>query len=102
MRTKARCESNPRLRERAHRRAHLGEVAAEGELLAARNVDVGAVPEADGPEAVPLRLVLPSIPAGEAVDGLRLHGREGRLEREIHGHGAACAAAGSFMLGMLT
>ncbi len=68
------------------RRQQLGEVAGEGALVAAAQLDLVAVLEHDAAEAVPLGLE-GVVPVGQLVDaGHRLgeHRLHGRVEREGH------------------
>ena len=67
------------------RLGQLGEVAREGTLVAAPQLDVGAGAEHDAPEPVPLGLELPAAALGHAVGGLGQHGRDGRHHGELHG-----------------
>ena len=69
---------------RPKRRLELGEVAVQGSQVAALHEELVAIPEDDGPEAVPLGLVGPAGPVGQRRLGLRQHRRERRREREAH------------------
>jgi hypothetical protein len=66
------------------RLSELREVAVERLEVAALDVDLVAVPEHDGPEAVPLGLEQPATVVGDGVHGLREHGLHGRLDRQLH------------------
>ena len=58
---------------RLQRLDQLGEVPGERPLVAARELDTVAVAEHDAAEAVPFRLVVPSVADGNLVSGLRQH-----------------------------
>src|SRR5438128_12420072 len=60
------------------RRHQLGEVASQWFLVAAVDDDLVAVFESDGAEAIPFRLVLPGVAAGQLRQYLRLHRTEWR------------------------
>ncbi len=69
---------------RLERLGQLGEVAVERLEVAALRVDLVAVAEDQGPEAVPLRLVQPALALGQGVARLREHRLERRFEGESH------------------
>ena len=60
----------------------LGEIAVEGLQVAALDVDVVAVLEHDGAEAVPLRLEEPALAFRQLGGQLREHGLDGRLQHQ--------------------
>jgi hypothetical protein len=68
----------------ARRVGDFGKVARQRLAGLRLNVDVVAVAEDDGAEAVPLRLELPRLAGGDLVDALRFHWRVRRLDWECH------------------
>src|SRR5207244_8126126 len=70
----------------------LRKVAGERQFPSARDVHVLTVLEEDGPEAVPLGLVLPAWAIGKQADVLGLHWSQRGLERQLHSVGHATLA----------
>src|SRR6476661_7818124 len=64
----------------AQRVEQLGEVAGERALVAAGQLEVVAVAEHDATEAVPLRLVQPTLALGDLVGQLGEHRRQRWLQ----------------------
>src|SRR5713101_1463824 len=69
---------------RQHRLHHLGEVAGEGTFVAASELHLGAVPEDDAPEPVPLGLVQ-KLAHGQLPAQLGQHRGDGGHDRQVHG-----------------
>ena len=70
---------------RAQRLFELGEVAVQRLEVARLDVHLGPVPEDEGAEAVPFRLVDPSVAVGDGGRRLGEHRLDGRLDRVGHG-----------------
>ena len=78
--------------EPAGREAQLGEVPAKRLAVSRLHVDVVAVDEDDGPEAVELGLVQPALTLGQLGRRARELREQGRLERK--GHAGSLRQAG--------
>src|SRR5206468_1647243 len=68
----------------ANRVEHLGEVAVEGLFVAALEQNFVAIAKDEDAEAVPLGLVNPVAFGGDGVDSLGEHGKDGRVDGELH------------------
>ena len=67
------------------RGGQLGEIPVHRFFVTALQQDLVAVAEHQGSEAVPLRLELPATVVGQPIGGCRQHGRERRIEWQVHG-----------------
>jgi hypothetical protein len=63
---------------------HLGEVAVKGFLVAALEEDLVAIAKDEDAKAVPFGLVDPVAFGGDGFDSLGEHGKDGRIDGELH------------------
>jgi hypothetical protein len=71
----------------AKRVEEFGEIAVEGFFVAALDEDFVTVFEDEDAEAVPLGLEEPVAGGGDFVDAPGEHGRDGRIDSQVHGRG---------------